>query len=108
MSTPLRLRHELKYFIRNSQYEVLKRLLSAVLSPDPHADETMNTIYVLSILTVSDRAYEKLPASTAVINTHTHIQPFGSVIRMECKSKYNNYIQSAQRLYQGLLATDNS
>ncbi|HHU01950.1 MAG TPA: polyphosphate polymerase domain-containing protein [Christensenellaceae bacterium] len=95
MSTPLRLRHELKYFIRNSQYEVLKRLLSAVLSPDPHADEN-NEYHIRSLYfdSIFDRAlYEKVAGVYRRDKYRIRIYNLSdAVIRMECKSKYNNYI----------------
>ncbi|NLJ63917.1 MAG: polyphosphate polymerase domain-containing protein [Christensenellaceae bacterium] len=95
MSAPLRLRHELKYFIKNSQYEVLRRLLAAVLNPDPHADEN-NEYHIRSLYfdSISDRAlYEKVAGVYRRDKYRIRIYNLSdSVIRMECKSKYNNYI----------------
>ncbi len=95
MTEPLHLRHELKYYISNSQYEVLKRMLSATLKPDPHADEN-NEYHIRSLYfdTVFDDALnEKIAGASYRDKYRIRIYNLSdAVINMECKSKCNTLI----------------
>ena len=109
-------RHELKYYISRSQYEILSRLLKKVLAPDPHADENneyhIRSLYFDSIFNdamvdkvagVADRNKYRI----RIYNCSDHI------IRMECKSKVQNYISKrgaaiSRDLCEQLIACDPS
>lgn len=95
MAEPLNLRHELKYYISHSQYEVLKRMLCATLKPDPHADEN-NEYHIRSLYfdTLFDAALnEKISGVNRRDKYRIRIYNMSdSVINMECKSKYESYI----------------
>lgn len=109
-------RHELKYYISRSQYEILSRLLKKVLSPDKHADENneyhIRSLYFDSIF--NDAVFEKV-AGVADRNKY-RIRIYNcsdSIIRMECKTKINNYISKrgatiSRDLCEQLIACDPS
>ena len=88
-------RHELKYYISQSQYEILSRLLKQVLQADTHADEN-NEYHIRSLYfdTITNEAVHEKVSGTADRNKYRiRIYNFSdSFIRMECKSKINIYI----------------
>ena len=88
-------RHELKYYISQSQYQVLSRLLRATLQPDRHGDEN-NEYHIRSLYfdTVYNTALAEKIAGVADRDKY-RIRIYNrsdSIIRMECKSKINTYI----------------
>lgn len=95
----LKIRHELKYYINTAQYEVLARMLRALLDRDSHADE--NAEYHIRSLyfdTVFDDALLDKVAGTQNRDKY-RIRIYNcsdSLIRMECKSKFDNYIAKRQ------------
>lgn len=96
---PPAVRHELKYYISTAQYQVLSRMLRALLDRDKHADENgeyhIRSLYFDSIF--DDALHEKV-AGTQNRNKY-RIRIYNcsdSFIRMECKSKYGNYIAKRQ------------
>jgi len=96
---PQQVRHELKYYISQGQYQVLARMLRILLSKDEHTDE--NAEYFIRSLyfdTIFDDAL--LDKIAGVENRNKYrIRIYNcsdSIIRMECKSKYGNYITKRQ------------
>lgn len=88
-------RHELKYYISQSQYEILSRLLRSMLWPDKHGDDN-NEYHIRSLYfdTVFNTAlHEKISGAADRdkyrIRIYNHSD---AIIRLECKSKINNYI----------------
>ncbi len=96
---PPSVRHELKFYINAAQYEVLSRTLRALLDKDKHADEHGNYhIRSLYFDTIFDDALHEKIAGTQNRNKY-RIRIYNcsdSFIRMECKSKYGNYIAKRQ------------
>jgi len=96
---PPSVRHELKFYITAAQYEVLSRTLRALLDKDKHADEHGNYhIRSLYFDTIFDDALHEKIAGTQNRNKY-RIRIYNcsdSFIRMECKSKYGNYIAKRQ------------
>lgn len=93
MAIPLR--HELKYFLSRSQYEVLHRVLPTILAKDAHTDE--NAEYHIRSLyfdTLNDDAlYDKISGVNYRNKYRIRIYNFSdALIRMECKSKINSLI----------------
>ena len=96
---PPSVRHELKYYISQSQYQVLSRALRALLERDEHSDENgeyhIRSLYFDSLF--DDALVEKI---AGVQNRNKYrIRIYNcsdSFIRMECKSKYDNYIAKRQ------------
>ncbi|MGI6687095.1 MAG: polyphosphate polymerase domain-containing protein [Christensenellales bacterium] len=92
-------RHELKYYISQSQYQILARLLRTFLTPDEHADE--NAEYHIRSLyfdDVFDSALQEKIAGVKDRNKY-RIRIYNlsdKFIRMECKSKLDNYIAKRQ------------
>ncbi|MDO5023030.1 MAG: polyphosphate polymerase domain-containing protein [Eubacteriales bacterium] len=116
MAEPLRLRHELKYYISFSQYEVLRRMLAATLNPDPHADEN-NEYHIRSLYfdTVFDSALnEKIAGVSRRDKYRIRIYNLSdAVINMECKSKYDTLISKrstriSRLVSEQIIATDPS
>ncbi|NLX83153.1 MAG: polyphosphate polymerase domain-containing protein [Clostridiales bacterium] len=96
---PPSVRHELKFYINAAQYEVLSRTLRALLSIDKHADEHGNyhirSLYFDSIF--DDALHEKIAGNQNRNKYRIRIYNCSdSFIRMECKSKYGNYIAKRQ------------
>lgn len=92
---PNAFRHELKYFLSPVQYQVLSRLLQAVLSPDPNGDE--NHEYHIRSLYFDDvfdsALYDKVNGVRDRNKYRIRIYNFSDRnIRFECKSKVENYI----------------
>ena len=88
-------RHELKYYISQSQYQVLSRLLGQVLWADKHADEN-NEYHIRSLYfdSVFDEALTEKIAGVADRNKY-RIRIYNhsdALIRMECKTKINTFI----------------
>ncbi len=88
-------RHELKYYISQSQYQVLSRVLKTTLQPDRHGDEN-NEYHIRSLYfdTVYNTALAEKIAGVADRDKY-RIRIYNcsdSIIRMECKSKINTYI----------------
>ena len=88
-------RHELKYYVSQSQYQVLSRLLAKMLWPDAHADENYEYhIRSLYFDTVFDDALrDKISGVAERDKYRIRIYNYSdSIIRMECKSKIGTYI----------------
>lgn len=111
---PPPVRHELKYFISKSQYQILSRVLQAALRPDPHADEN-NEYHIRSLYfdNVFDSALMEKVAGTARREKY-RIRIYNcrdSVINMECKAKFDRYISKrsvriSRDLCEQLIACD--
>lgn len=107
-------RHELKYFISQSQYQVLSRLLRQVLWTDSHADEN-NEYHIRSLYfdTLSNGAVHEKVSGVANRNKY-RIRIYNhsdKIIRMECKSKLDIYISKrstpiSRDLCEQLIAAD--
>lgn len=97
---PLNLRHEQKYYISDTQYHVLSGMLKNVLRPDDHTDES-NEYHIRSLYfdTLYDTALqEKISGVSERDKYRIRIYNFSdSVIRMECKSKYDVYISKRSK-----------
>ncbi|NLW20280.1 MAG: polyphosphate polymerase domain-containing protein [Clostridiales bacterium] len=96
---PPLVRHELKYYISQSQYQVLARLLRVLLDRDAHSDEN-GEYHIRSLYfdTIDDAALTEKVAGVRNRNKY-RIRIYNcsdSFIRMECKSKYENYIYKRQ------------
>lgn len=92
-------RHELKYYISQSQYEVLARLMRVILSRDEHGDENaeyhIRSLYFDTIF--EDALNEKISGVQNRDKYRIRIYNCSdSFIRMECKSKYGNFISKRQ------------
>jgi hypothetical protein len=92
---PIQVRHELKYYISQSQYQVLSRVIGSVLHPDPNADEN-NEYHIRSLYfdTVFDDAlHDKVDGNNKRSKYRIRIYDFSDKkINFECKSKYESYI----------------
>ena len=96
---PPQVRHELKFYINRGQYEVLARMLRALLNRDENADENgeyhIRSLYFDTIF--DDALFEKVAGVGLRNKYRIRIYNFSdSFIRMECKSKYGNYIAKRQ------------
>ncbi len=89
------LRHELKFFISNLQYQVLSAQLDRVLHRDPNGDEN-NEYHIRSLYfdTVFDTAYfDKLDGVQNREKYRIRIYNLSDrVIKLECKSKVGSLI----------------
>jgi hypothetical protein len=89
------LRHELKYFISEMQFNVLARILDHTLNRDPNGDEN-NEYHVRSLYfdTVFDDAlYDKISGVPGREKYRIRIYNMsGDKITLECKSKMGNLI----------------
>jgi hypothetical protein len=88
-------RHELKYYISQSQYQVLSRLLSNLLWPDEHADENneyhIRSLYFDSVF--DDALCDKISGVADRDKYRIRIYNYSDkLILMECKSKIDTYI----------------
>ena len=89
----------MKYYISQSQYQILARLLGTLLTPDENADE--NAEYHIRSLyfdTAFDHALHEKIAGVQNRNKY-RIRIYNlsdAFIRMECKSKLGNYISKRQ------------
>jgi len=97
----LRARHELKYFISTSQYQVLSRVLSQVLHPDPHSDEN-NEYHIRSLYfdtVFNDALYEKISGVANRDKYRIRIYNYSDRrINFECKSKVGDLISKRSAL----------
>ncbi|MDD2649035.1 MAG: polyphosphate polymerase domain-containing protein [Eubacteriales bacterium] len=95
MPVAVPLRHELKYYINNIEYEVLARTLDSLLSRDPNGDE-YNEYHIRSLYfdTVHDDAlYDKINGVSHRDKYRIRIYNFSDrMIRLECKSKFGSLI----------------
>ena len=92
----LPLRHELKFYISRTQYEVLSRVLRGVLKLDPHAAKRGGEYAIRSLYfdTVFDDAYsDKISGVKDRDKYRMRIYNYSdSEIFMECKTKVGSYI----------------
>ncbi len=95
MHTTLPLRHELKFFINDMQYHVLRNVLDRTLRRDPNGDEN-NEYHIRSLYfdTVNnDALFEKLNGVQDRNKYRIRIYNFSDrVIKLECKTKYDSLI----------------
>ena len=92
-------RHELKYYISQGQYQVLSRMMRVMLDKDSHADENaeyhIRSLYFDTIF--DDALLDKIAGVENRDKYRIRIYNLSdSLIRMECKSKYGNYIAKRQ------------
>ncbi|MHC1785597.1 MAG: polyphosphate polymerase domain-containing protein [Christensenellales bacterium] len=113
---PISVRHELKYYISQGQYQVLSGLLSRVLWPDEHADEN-NEYHIRSLYfdNVFDTALmDKIAGVSDREKYRIRIYNFSDkFISMECKTKIDSYISKrsvpiSRELCEQLTAADPS
>ena len=92
----LPLRHELKFYITRTQYEVLSRVLRGTLKLDPHAAKRGGEYAIRSLYfdTVFDDAYyDKISGVKDRDKYRMRIYNYSdSEIFMECKTKVGSYI----------------
>lgn len=96
---PPLVRHELKYYISQSQYQVLSRMMRVLLDRDAHSDENgeyhIRSLYFDTIF--DDALHDKIAGTQNRDKYRIRIYNCqDSFIRMECKSKYDNYIHKRQ------------
>ena len=95
MPANIPLRHELKFFISEMQYQVLSRQLDHVLWRDPNGDEN-NEYHIRSLYfdTINDDFLEEKIAGVGNRKKYRiRIYNFSDrVIKLECKSKYGDLI----------------
>lgn len=96
---PPLVRHELKFYINQGQYEVLSRTLRNVLNRDEHSDENgeyhIRSLYFDTVF--DDALADKIAGVQNRDKYRIRIYNCSdSFIRMECKSKYDNYIAKRQ------------
>ena len=92
-------RHELKYYISLSQYEVLSRLVRAILTPDENGDENaeyhIRSLYFDTIF--NDALADKIAGVNYRNKYRIRIYNYSdSFIRVECKSKLDTYTSKRQ------------
>lgn len=107
-------RHELKYYISRTQYQVLSRMLGRVLQTDKHADEN-NEYHIRSLYfdTVFDSALTEKISGVANRDKY-RIRIYNcsdKLIRMECKSKIDTFVSKrstpiSRDLCEQLIASD--
>ena len=95
MHTTLPLRHELKFFINEMQYELLSRALDRLLQRDPNGDENneyhIRSLYFDTIF--NDALFEKLDGVQNRNKYRIRIYNFSDrVIKLECKTKFDTLI----------------
>ena len=95
MASTLPLRHELKYFISPVQDQVLSRVLSHVLQPDPNGDEhnqyAIRSLYFDTVF--NDALYDKLDGVQNRDKYRIRIYNYSDrVIKLECKTKITSLI----------------
>lgn len=95
MANNLPLRHELKFFINEMQYQVLSGILDQVLDRDPNGDEC-NEYHIRSLYfdTVFDTAlHDKLDGDQNRDKYRIRIYNMSDrIIKMECKTKVGSLI----------------
>ncbi len=96
MATTLPLRHELKFFISNWQYTLLRSALAATLHPDPNGDPVTNEYAIRSLYfdtAFDDALYDKLDGVQNRDKYRIRIYNFSDrVIKLECKTKIGTLI----------------
>lgn len=95
MANTLPLRHELKFFINEAQYTLLRGMLQHTLQPDPNGDEN-NEYFIRSLYfdtVFNDALYDKY---NGVQNRNKYrIRTYNlsdRVIKLECKTKVGSLI----------------
>lgn len=95
MASTLPLRHELKFFINEAQYTLLRGMLQHTLQPDPNGDEN-NEYFIRSLYfdtVFNDALYDKY---NGVQNRNKYrIRTYNMsdrVIKLECKTKVGSLI----------------
>ena len=95
MARSMPLRHELKFYINEMQYHLLRNALDRVLDRDPNGDEN-NEYHIRSLYfdTINDDALEEKIAGVGNRKKYRiRIYNFSDkVIKLECKSKYGDLI----------------
>lgn len=95
MANTLPLRHELKFFINEAQYTLLRGMLQHTLQPDPNGDEN-NEYFIRSLYfdtVFNDALYDKY---NGVQNRNKYrIRTYNlsdRIIKLECKTKVGSLI----------------
>lgn len=95
MANTLPLRHELKFFINEAQYTLLRGMLQHMLQPDPNGDEN-NEYFIRSLYfdtVFNDALYDKY---NGVQNRNKYrIRTYNlsdRIIKLECKTKVGSLI----------------
>ena len=101
------LRHELKYFIKPGEYEVLRRVLDRTLRRDPNGDEN-NEYHIRSLYFDSFFNHAVLDKLNGVKDRDKYrirIYNFSDkIIRLECKTKVGSLISKRSIAIPRLLA----
>ena len=96
MAVALPLRHELKYYITESEYYLLSRAIDKVLFRDPNGDPERNEYHIRSLYFDSYNNQALLDKVNGVRNRDKYrlrIYNFSDeLIRMECKTKISSLI----------------
>ena len=102
----LPLRHELKYFINEAQYQVLSGILDHVLHRDPNGDE-YNEYHIRSLYfdtVFNDALYDKIDGNPNRDKYRIRIYNFSDrVIKLECKTKVGSLISKRSQTIPRLL-----
>lgn len=108
MAITVPLRHELKFYISDVEYEVLRRVLDHVLIRDPNGDPEHNEYFIRSLYfdtVYNDALIDKLEGTKDRdkyrIRTYNYSDKF---IRMECKTKAGTLISKRSQPIPRLLA----
>lgn len=113
MARPLR--HELKYFISRKQYEVLSRMMKALLSPDAHVDPETGEYHIRSLYfdtVFNDALFDKVNGVKDREKYRIRIYNLSDkIIHLECKTKVGQYISKRavripRELAEQLIAAD--
>ena len=95
MARSMPLRHELKFYINEMQYHLLRNALDRVLDRDPNGDEN-NEYHIRSLYfdtVYNDALYDKLDGVQNRDKYRIRIYNYSDkVIRLERKSKHGDYI----------------
>lgn len=107
MAISVPLRHELKYFISQMDYQVLSRVLAKTLQCDPNGDEN-NEYHIRSLYfdtMFNDAAIDKLEGVKNRDKYRIRIYNFSDkMIRLECKTKVGQLISKRSIAIPKLLA----
>ncbi len=92
-------RHELKYYLSRSQYEILSRMIRVLLQKDEHTDENgeyhIRSLYFDNAF--DDALLDKVAGTERRDKYRIRIYNISDAfIRMECKSKYGSYVSKRQ------------
>ena len=95
MARSMPLRHELKFYINEMQYHLLRNALDRVLDRDPNGDEN-NEYHIRSLYfdtVYNDALYDKLDGVQNRDKYRIRIYNLSDrVIKMECKTKVGSLI----------------